>query len=173
MRRGTSLIELVGMVAVLGPVTLLFGITLRTTVGKVPRLQRVAQASRVVFGMLERLQEDVDTAKSLPEYHAGSTANEKLLLIELPEAIVSYEVGEGEIVRKELRVKDSDTAKQSYTWPVGDAKVSFHRWKSSGSAYAVEVRRAVEYRKQDRTEDKLVNAQVFYLASIPSRREKQ
>ena len=53
--------------------------------------------------MLERLQEDIDTAESLPESHAGSTANEKLLLIELPEGIVSYEVAEGEIVRKELQ----------------------------------------------------------------------
>jgi len=173
MRRGTSLIELLALLAVLGTVTLLFGKALQTTVGEVPKLQGVAQASRVVFSMLERLQEDVDTAKSLPESHAGKTANGKLLLIELPEAIVSYEVAEGEIVRKELRVKDSNTARQSYIWPVGKAKVSFHRWESSGFAYAVEVRRAVEYRKQDKTEDKLVNAQVFYLASMPGRREKQ
>ena len=173
MRRGTSLIELLALVAVLGTVTLLFGIAMRTTVGEVPRLQGVAQASRVVFGMLERLQEDIDTAKSLPESHADKTANEKLLLIELPEAIVSYEVAEGEIVRKELQLKNSDTPRQSYNWPLGTAKVSFHRWESSGFAYAVEVRRAVEYRKGDKTEDRLVNAQVLYFASMPGRREKQ
>ncbi len=173
MRRGTSLIELLVLVAVLGTVTLLFGITLRTTVGDVPRLQGVAQASRVVSGMLERLQGDIDAAKSLPESHTGKAAGETLLFIELPEAMVSYEVGEGEIVRKELRAEASDAAGQSYTWPVGKAKVSFHRWESSGFAYAVEVRRAVEYRRQDKTEDKLVNAHVFYLANMPGRREKQ
>ncbi len=173
MRRGTSLIELVGLLAVLGAVTLLFGITLQTTVGEVPKLQGVAQASRVVSGMLERLRGDIDAAKSLPESHTGKVAGEKLLLIELPEAIVSYKVGKGEIVRKELRTEASDAAGQSYNWPVGKAKVSFHRWESSGFAYAVEVRRAVEYRRQDKTEDKLVNAHVFYLASMPGKREKQ
>ena len=172
MRRGTSLIELLGLLAVLGTVGLLFGMMLQTMVEDVPKLQGVVQVSRVVFGVLERLQEDIDAAKSLPESHRGKVAGEKLLFMELPEGVVSYEVGQGEIVRKELRAETSDAAGQSYGWPVGSAKMSFHRWESSGFAYAVEVRRAVVYRKQEKTEDKLVNAQVFYLAGMPGRREK-
>ncbi len=173
MRRGMLLIELLGLLAIVGAMTLLFGITLRTTVGEVPKLQKVAQVSRVVSGMLARLQEDMDGAESLPGSYGGKEAGEKLLLIKLSPTVVSYEIGEGEIVREELGDGTSISVEGSYTWPVGKAKVSFHRWDSSGSTYAVEVQRAVEYRKQDITEDKLVNARVFNLGTIPGRQEKR
>ncbi len=45
MRRGTSLIELLGLLSMLGTVSLLFGMMLQTMVEEVPKLQRVAQAS--------------------------------------------------------------------------------------------------------------------------------
>ena len=173
MRRATSMIELIAVLAMMGMVALLFGINIRTTLSDVPNLQKLAQASRVVSGMLEQLQNDIDSAKSLPKSHAGKPANEKLILIELPQKIVSYEVLETQIVRKELPTNDPGTAGKTYNWPLGQAKMSFHNWEDSSFTYAVEVRRAVQYHKKDKTEDRLVNAHVFYLASMPGRREQQ
>ena len=172
MRRATTLIELVGLLAVLAVVALLFGMTFRTTLGEVPKLQKLTQVSRVVSGMLTRLQEDIDRAESLPELYRGIEASEKLLLIKLSETVVSYEIREGEIVRDELGGETSEAFAPSYTWPVANAKVRFHRWESSGSAYAVQVQRSVEYHRGDVIEDKLVNARVFYLGSMGGRREK-
>ena len=173
MRRGMSLIELLAVLPMLLAVMLVFSGLFYTSLEDVPKLQQVANVNGVLSHMLERLQRDVDEAESLPESASGKTAGEKLLLIRSPSGVIYYEVKAGEIIREDLTAEAARETKRTYTWPVPGAKVSFRKWQSSGSPYAVEVRHAVEYSKQKYSEDKLANTRVFYLASIPGQREEQ
>ena len=173
MRRGMSLIEMLAVLPMLLAVMLVFSELFYTFFEDVPKLQQVANVNGVLSHMLQRLQRDVDEAASLPESASGKIAGEKLLLIRSPSGVICYEIKSGEIIREDLMAKAARETKRTYTWPVPGAKVSFHRWQSSGSTYAVEVCHAVEYSKQKYTEDKLANSQVFYLASMPGHREEQ
>ena len=173
MRRGMSLIEVLALIPMLLAVMLVYSGLFYASLDDVPKLQQVAHVNGVLSHMLQRLQQDMDAAESLPKSASGRTAGEKLLLIRLASGVICYEVSDGEITREELPDGGNRQTKRPQKWTVPEAKVSFHRWQSSGSAYAVEVRRAVEYRKQEYSEDKLVNRHVLYLASMPGSREKR
>ena len=173
MRRGMSVIEIVAMIPILMSVMLLFSGLFYASLEDVPKLQQVAHTNGVLSHMFGRLQRDIDAAESLPTSAFGNKANEKLLLIKLPDTTVSYKIKDSEIVRQELASGRARQDNATSSWPAPGAKVSFHRWQSSGGTYAVEVRRAVEYTKHGCIEEKLANSHVFYLACIPGYREKQ
>ena len=168
-----SLIEVLAVLPMLLAVIVVYSGLFYASLDDVPKLQQVAHVNGILSHMLQRLQQDMDAAESFPKSASGRTAGEELLLIRLASGVICYEVGDGEIIREELPDGGNRQTKRTYNWPVPGAKVSFHKWQSSGSTYAVEVRRAVEYRKQEYTEDKLANGHVFYLASMPGSREKQ
>ena len=173
MRRGISLIEILAAIPILMAVMLVFSGLFYASLEDVPKLQQVAHTNGVLSHMIQRLQQDVDAAESLPKSAFGTNANETLLLLRLSDGTVSYEIQDGEIIREELASDRDRQEKASSRWPVPGAKVSFHRWQSSGGAYAIEVRRAVEYTKQGHSEEKLVNSHVLYLDNMPGHREKQ
>ena len=173
MRRGFSLIEMVGVLPILIAVMVVFSAVFYASLDDVPKLQQVAHTNSVLSHMMARLTQDVDAAESLPESAFGQTANERMLLLKIDGGTVAYKIQDDEIVREELASGRNKQEKRDYRWRVPEAKVSFHRWVSSGSAYAVEVRRAVQYHKQDQTEEKLVNRHVLYPSSIAGYREKQ
>ena len=173
MRRGISLIEILAAIPILMAVMLVFSGLLYASLRDVPKLQQVANTNGVLSHMIQRLQQDVDVAESLPKSAFGTNADETLLLLRMSDSTVSYKIQNGEIIREKLASGRGGQEKKSYRWPAPGAKVSFHRWQNSGGAYAVEVRRAVEYTKQGHSEEKLVNSHVLYLDNMPGYREKQ
>ena len=173
MRRGMSLIEILAAIPVLLAVMLVFSGLFYASLGDMPNLQRIANTNGVLSDMLWRLQQDIDAAESLPKSVFGKKANEKLLLIRGPDSTVCYEIKDGQVVREELSSGRDRQGKGTCNWSVPGAMVSFHRWQSSGGAYAVEIRRAIEYSKQGYSEEKLANSHVLYLAGVPGQREEQ
>ena len=173
MRRGMAIIEMVAMIPILMAVMLLFSGLFYASLEDVPKLQQVAHTNSVLSHMIQRLQQDIDAAESLPKSAFGRNADETLLLLKLSDGTVSYEIQDGEIIREELASGRGRQEKKGYRWPVPGAKVSFYRRQNSSGDYAVEVRRAVEYTKQGHSEEKLVNSHVLYLDSISGHREKQ
>ena len=173
MRRGMSLIEILAVIPMLLAVMLVFSGLFYASLDDVPKLQQVAHTNGVLSHMIQRLQQDIDAAKSLPKSAFGRNADGTLLLLRLSDGTVSYKIQDGEIIREELTSGSDRQERKSYRWPAPGAKVIFHRWKDSGGAYAVEVRRAVEYTKQGHSVEKLVNSHVLYLDSMSGHRVKQ
>ena len=52
-------------------------------------------------------------------------------------------------------------------------RLSLDKQQGQAKAYAVEIRRAVEYSKQGYSEEKLANSHVLYLPGVPGHREEQ
>jgi len=170
MRRGFSLLEMIVVLPLLAAVTAIIAGLFPVLVRNVPSLWDTVNQQAGLTHMLSRLRKDVDAADGLPLSAAGRTADERLLLLELHGGVVCYRAADGAIIREELH---SDRwATPSDTWSLPKAKVSFTRWPG-GDAQAVEVRTAVKYVTQGRSEEKLANSHVFYLAAMPGRKEQQ
>ena len=166
MRRGVSLVEIVAALPLLIAVTVLFTAVFATSLEDVPKIAKVADTHHVLSAMLERMQEDVDAAISLPGFLDNYQSDEGLLLIEQPSQIVFYEVKEGQIVRTELSKDGGSWAEHPYIWPVPQARVSFSRPSTSGLVQAVEVHTAVLHIRRQQVQEKLVNRHIFHLSAL-------
>ncbi len=135
----------------------------------VPKIQKAMQQQSGLRSMLLQLQQDVDGAVSLPKSAAGKTFGEELLLLERPEGLLCYQISEAKIFRKEFL--DDGAFRESQIWSLPGTKIRFGRWERSGKGYAVEVRTAVQYTRQNQIEEKLSNAFVFYRNAMPAQRD--
>jgi len=170
-RRGVSLIEVIAVLPLLATASLVFTMLFSTLILEVPRQQKAAQIGAGLSSMLHRMRRDVEVARSLPDTHAGLTASEKLLLMELPDGVVCYRpVGCG-LVRSDVSAGTEVGARSGEDESAPRAKVSFRRWRRGGQAYAVEVHTAVEFAVKGQPESRLVNSHVLFLSSLPDRRE--
>ena len=102
MRKGFTLVELLAVVAVLPFVFLLFDGLFKTIAGEIPMSVRLIQENTSLLSMLRQIQQDIDEAKGLPKSFAGQIASDQILLIELTEGVICYQLKDGEVVRYKL-----------------------------------------------------------------------
>ncbi len=102
MRKGFTLTELVVVIIILPFVLFLLDGLFATLLTEIPRSCRMAQQGSMLLGLLEQMHRDVGEAKALPAEFAGRTAGDKLLLVELPEGVIGYQIEEGRVTRSKL-----------------------------------------------------------------------
>jgi prepilin-type N-terminal cleavage/methylation domain-containing protein len=132
MRKGFTLVELLVVVVVLPFVFILFDGLFKTIVGEIPMSVRVVQENTSLLNMLGQLQRDVDKAKGLPESFADRTANDQLLLIELKEGVICYQLKEGEVFRHKLTDPPQGKAEEPRVWSLPHASVKWKVWAGNG-----------------------------------------
>ena len=98
MRKGFTLVELLVVIIVLPFVMLVLDGLFSTLIGDIPRSYRVMQENTSLLSMLEQMQQDIDKAKGLPESFDEYTTSNKLLLIELTEGMICYQLKDGKIL---------------------------------------------------------------------------
>ncbi len=159
-RGGWSLLELLMALTVIAAAITLSGAVFSAVLREAPRVARAVEAGRQVNLALARLQQDIDAAVSLP-------ASKGDLLIELPDGVVGYSAGGGEIVRFVHTVAGRRIDR---TWPTPRAQVRWSVWQRAGRRHAVEVRTWVEPKALDGPPvRKLANARVLFLPPARSR----
>ncbi len=129
MRKGFSLVEMLVVIVILPLVYLLLAGLFTTIIGDIPRSFRVVQANTSLLNMLEQMHNDIDAAKGLPGSFAGHTTNDELLLIELADALVCYQLEDGEVLRRKLTNAQQGGGKDTTVWAVPHAKVEWQVWK--------------------------------------------
>ena len=95
MRKGYTLIEMLVVIVLISTVSIVISKLFTVIISDIPRLYGVVQENASVLNMLEQMHEDVDVAKGLPESFAEYTTDKDLLLIELPNTIVCYQLKDG------------------------------------------------------------------------------
>jgi type II secretory pathway component PulJ len=102
MRKGYCLIEMMVIIIVFPAVMLVLNGLFRTLVRDIPQASRVVQENTTVLDVLEQIQQDVDRAKGLPQSSAGYTADNQVLLVELEDGTICYELADGKVLRRNL-----------------------------------------------------------------------
>jgi prepilin-type N-terminal cleavage/methylation domain-containing protein len=165
MRKGFTLVEMLIVIMTLPFVALALDGLFNTLLSDIPRSCRVLQENTTLLNMLEQFQHDIDTAKQLPESFAGYTADDKLLLIELAEGTICYQLKDGQVLRRKLTDTQQD-GKETRVWSMPNAKVRWRVWRQQGHGYAVEVRTYIKHQLRTKSQEKMANSHLYFLGVL-------
>lgn len=172
MRKGILLVEMMAVLAVFASVSFVLGILLKAVLTDVPRAQQLIDTNQSITDMLGRMREDMDAASSLPEAFGKTAAGDKLLLIELPEGVVCYQLEDDKVTRHRLGPDAALPGLGQVGWSAPGARIRWRTWREAGKGYAVEVRTSVSHAVQGKVLMKLANSHVFFLGALPGVRKK-
>lgn len=166
MRKGFTLVELLVVVITVPLLFILLDGLFVTLMADIPRSYRIAQESITLQHALEQIQQDLDNAKELPESFEGLTTNEEQFLIERPDGMISYQLKNGRIIRRQLTGAEQDDTGNEKIWSLPNTKVTWTIWKRNSQAYAVEMNTHFEYKTRGKWKKTMANSHLFYGGAI-------
>ncbi|MGB2808181.1 MAG: type II secretion system protein [Sedimentisphaerales bacterium] len=166
MRRGYSLVELLVALAIVSTVSIVVSKLFTTIISDIPRSYRIVQENTSVLNMLEQMHEDVDLAKGLPKSFTEYTTDKDLLLIELPNGIVCYQLKEGKVLRRSLPTAQEHYEEDTKVWSVPNAKIEWQVRRNNRAGYAVEVKTHIEHHVRGRSEEKMAGSHLYFVGAF-------
>lgn len=170
MRKAFSLVELLAVMVVSAAVSVALAALFTTIITDIPKSYRVVQENTSLLSVLGQMRKDIDRAKALPQSSAGHTTDDDLLLIELPDAMICYQLKNGEVLRRRLnrqRRPQEDAGEDTKVWSVPHARVEWQLARKDDKAYAVEVRTHIEYEVRGHRQKKMANSYLYFVGALP------
>ena len=167
MRKAFSLVELLTVMVVFAAVSVALAALFTTIITDIPKSYRVVQENTSLLSVLGQMRKDIDRAKALPQSFAGHTTDDELLLIELPDDMICYQLKNGEILRRRLTDAQEDGGEDTKVWSVPHAKVEWQLARGDDKAYAVEVRTHIEYEVRGHRQKKMANSYLYFVGALP------
>jgi prepilin-type N-terminal cleavage/methylation domain-containing protein len=166
MRRGYSLVELLVALVIVSTVSIVVSKLFTILISDIPRSYRIVQENTSVLNMLEQMHEDVDLAKGLPESFAEYTTDKDLLLIELPNGIVCYQLKDGKVLRRNLPTAQEQYEEDTKVWSVPNAIIEWQVRRNNGAGYAVEVKTHIEHNVRGLVEEKMAGSYLYFVGAF-------
>jgi prepilin-type N-terminal cleavage/methylation domain-containing protein len=170
MRKGFTLVEVLIVVIVLPFMMLVLDDFFRTLIKDIPRSYRTVQENASLLSMLEQMQKDIDKAKGLPESFNEYTTGDKLLLIELAEGMICYQLKDEKALtvrRSSLGSRVTGDESRITVWSIPNAKVEWQVWRKDGDGYAVEVKTHIEHKiRGEHWEKKMANSHLYFVGAF-------
>jgi len=166
MRKGFTLVELLVVIIVLPFVMLVLDGLFSTLIRDIPRSYRVVQENTSLLSMLDQMQQDIDKAKGLPESFGEYTTSDKLLLIELTEGMICYQLKDDKVLRCKLMDNQQSNALEQKVWSVPHAKVEWQVWRKDRGGYAVEVQTHIEHKVGGHWQKKMANSHLYFVGAF-------
>jgi prepilin-type N-terminal cleavage/methylation domain-containing protein len=166
MRRGHSLVELLVAMSIFAIVSIVVSKLFITIISDIPRSYRIVQENTSVLNMIEQMHKDVDLAKGLPESFAEYTTDKNLLLIELPDGIVCYQLKDGKVLRRSLPAARENYEEDTKVWSVPNAKIEWQVLRNNSVGYAVEVKTHIEHNVRARSEEKMAGSYLYFAGAF-------
>ena len=159
---GFTLTEMMIVIFILPFVLFVLDGLFGTLLTEIPRSCRVAQQGSTLLSLLDQIHRDVERAKSLPAEFAGRTAGEKLLLVELPDGVVGYQIEDDGVARTSLTSTPSSGPPDERIWSMPGGKIEWQVRQKDGRRYAVEIKTHMEFKSHGRIEKKMARTYLFY-----------
>ena len=166
MRKGFSLVELLVVVIVLPFVFLLFDGLFKTIIGEIPMSVRLTHENTSLLSVLGHIRQDIDRAKGLPKSFAGQTSSDHVLLIELEEGVIYYQLKDGQVFRHKLKDTPQGKAEEPRIWPIPHANIQWKVWERNGQGYAVETNTHLEYGRKGQWKQKMAQSHLYFVGAI-------
>ena len=167
MRKAFSLVEFLVVMVVFASVSIALTALFTTIITDIPKSYRVVQENTSLLNMLGQMRKDVDGAKGLPESFAGYTTDEELLLIELSDGMICYQLKDGEVLRRRLTGAQENGGEDTKVWSMPHAKIEWQLAGGDDKAYAVEVKTHIEYEVRGRWQKKMANSYLYFVGALP------
>jgi len=166
MRKGFTLTEVLIAVIVLPFMILILDGLFKTLIKDIPRSYKVVQVNTSLISMLKEMQQDIDKAKGLPDKYNEYISNDKMLLIDLPEDTICYQLKDDKVFRCNLTEKQKKNTAETKYWSIPHAKVQWKVWRKDINGHAVEIQTHIEHEVQGHLEKKMVNSHLYFVGSL-------
>jgi len=166
MRKGFTIVEMLVVIIVLPFILLVLDGLYKTLLTNIPASYRIAQENTTLLDMLEQMHRDIDKATGLPESFAGQTANDKLVIIELDDSVICYQIKDGRAIRRKLIEAGQGYAEEERVWSLPSATLEWQVWKRDGKGYAVQTKSHVEHKVRDSWEKKMAHSNLFFVGAL-------
>jgi hypothetical protein len=163
MRKGYLLVEMIVILSVLTLVLLITGRFFRTFAYELPRDFRLVQEGCVLNNAVSHIRADVASAKVLSE-SVDDSAEPVLLVMKLPDGMVSYEFNDGRILRRVVGAQE--TAARDTIWLVPHGRIEWRVWRRDQTGYVVELRTCIEYKDLGHIQRKMANSYLFFAETV-------
>ena len=163
MRKGYLLAEMMVIISVLAMVLLITEPFFRTFAYELPRDSRLVQECCVINNAVSHIRADAASAKVLLE-SVGDSAEPVLLIMKMPDGMVSYKFNDGRILRRGTGNKN--TASGDIIWSVPHGRIEWRVWSRDQKGYAVELRTCIEYNDHGLIQRKMANNYLFFADTI-------
>jgi hypothetical protein len=167
MRKGFTLVEILAVIMTLPFLMLVLDGLFKTLIKDIPRSYQVVQANTSLISMLKEMQQDIDKAKGLPKTYKEYSSGDKILLIDLPEGMISYQLKDDKVLKYNLTDNQPNIAEEQKVWSVPHAIVQWKVWRKDMSGYAVEVRTHIEHKiREKHFEKKMANSHLYFVGAL-------
>jgi len=166
MRKGMTLVEVLIVMVVLPFAAAAFDVLFRSTLSDIPRSTRLVQENTSLLNMLEQMRQDIGAAKAMPESSGQYTAGEGLLLIEIADAVLGYQLKDGKVLRYRLTGRQEEQEENARVWSLPNSQVQWRTWRKDGRGYAVEVRTSIRYKLRSKYQQRMANSHLYFLGTI-------
>jgi len=166
MRKGMTLVEVLIVMVVLPFVAVAFDVLFRSTLSDIPRSTRLVQENTSLLNMLEQMRHDIGAAKAMPESSGQYTAGEGLLLIEIADGVLGYQLKDGKVLRYRLAGRQEEQEENARVWSLPSSQVQWRTWRKDGRGYAVEVRTSIRYKLRSKYQQRMANSHLYFLGTI-------
>jgi prepilin-type N-terminal cleavage/methylation domain-containing protein len=166
MRKGMTLVEVLIVMIVLPFVAVAFDVLFRSTLSDIPRSTRLVQENTSLLNMLEQMRHDIGAAKAMPESSGQYTAGEGLLLIEIADGVLGYQLKDGKVLRYRLTGRQEEQEENARVWSLPNSQVQWRTWRKDGRGYAVEVRTSIRYKLRSKYQQRMANSHLYFLGTI-------
>jgi len=133
-----------------------------TVVLEIPRASRVVRENTTVLDVIEHISRDIDRAKGLPRASGDYTAGDTILLIQLPDTMICYEITEDKILRRDL----GEDPQTSSAWTTPNANVKWRVWRKDNVAYAVEIITHVVHKWKTKQQKKMAGSHLYFVGAL-------
>jgi prepilin-type N-terminal cleavage/methylation domain-containing protein len=166
MRKGMTLVEVLIVMVVLPFAAVAFDVLFRSTLSDIPRSTRLVQENTSLLNMLEQMRQDMGAAKAMPESSGQYTAGEGLLLIEITDGVLGYQLKDGKVLRYRLAGRQEEQEENARVWSLPNSQVQWRTWRKDGNGYAVEVRTSIRYKLRSKYQQRMANSHLYFLGTI-------
>jgi prepilin-type N-terminal cleavage/methylation domain-containing protein len=166
MRKGFTLVETLVVVIVLPFLFIIIDGLFRTLLSDLPWSYRIAQENTIMLNMLEHLQQDIDQAKGLPESFAGHTVSDNLLLIELADGVICYQLKDGRVIRYKPVDPQQEDSEEKRVWSLPHAEIVWQVRTKNGEGYAVDTEAHIEHRVRGQWKKKMVRSHLYFVGAF-------
>ena len=166
MRKGFTITEVLIAVIVLPFMILILDGLFKTLIKDIPRSYKVVQINTSLLSMLKEIQQDIDKAKELPKTYKEYTAGDRVLLIDLPQGMICYQIKDDKVLRLNLTDDTKDNVAETKYWSLPHAQVLWKVWRKDTRGYAVEVRTHIEHVVHGHLERKMANSHLYFVGAL-------
>ena len=167
MRKGYSLVEMLTVVIVLPVMMLVLDGLFKTLIKDIPRSHKLLEENTIVTIILDSLQQDIDKAKGLPDSFGEYTAGSELVLIELADSVICYQVKDGNLLRRKLTLNQQSNPEEERIWKIPHTNITWQAWKKEQNGYAIEVQTSIEYKIRGKhLEKKMANSHLYFVGVL-------